>query len=109
MGQDLQSECRGDRGGEEGGEKSQEGEVVLYAVCCPVSRGSLFSLRGCLVDFGLMRRVYRKPKHDKGSVEKEVEEYLKRRRLIRSGALGVKDPLKSAKNPSSSRSGVGAR
>ncbi|KAL9123867.1 MAG: hypothetical protein Q9175_008290 [Cornicularia normoerica] len=51
----------------------------------------------------------RKPKHDKGSVEKEVEEYLKRRRLIRSGALGVKDPLKSAKNPSSSRSGVGAR
>lgn len=51
----------------------------------------------------------RKPKHDKGSVEKEVEEYLKRRRLIRSGALGVKDPSKSAKNPASARSGVGAR
>lgn len=53
--------------------------------------------------------MYRKPKHDKGSVEKEVEEYLKRRRLIRSGALGVKDPSKSAKNPLSARSGVGAR
>ncbi|CAF9914706.1 MAG: hypothetical protein ALECFALPRED_009676 [Alectoria fallacina] len=51
----------------------------------------------------------RKPKHDKGSVEREVEEYLKRRRLIRSGELGVKDPLKSAKNPSAARSGVGAR
>lgn len=51
----------------------------------------------------------RKPKHDKGSVEKEVEEYLKKRRLIRSGALGIKDPSKSAKNPASARSGVGAR
>lgn len=38
-------------------------------------------------------RLYymRKPKHDKGSVEGEVEEYLRRRRLIRSGAaMGVK-------------------
>ena len=51
----------------------------------------------------------RKPKHDKGSVEKEVDEYLKKRRLIRSGALGVRDPSKSAKNPSSKRRGVGAR
>lgn len=42
-------------------------------------------------------------------MEKEVEEYLKRRRLIRSGALGIRDPSKSAKNPASSRSGVGAR
>lgn len=42
-------------------------------------------------------------------MEKEVEEYLKRRRLIRSGALGVREPLKSAKNPSAARSGVGAR
>lgn len=56
-----------------------------------------------------MRGVCRKPKHDKGSVEREVEEYLKRRRLIRSEALGVKDPLKSAKNPSAARSGAGAR
>lgn len=56
-----------------------------------------------------MRVMCRKPKHDKGSVEREVEEYLKRRRLIRSGELGVKDPLKSAKNPSAARSGVGAR
>lgn len=61
------------------------------------------------MEFGLIRGVCRKPKHDKGSVEKEVEEYLKRRRLIRSGALGVKDPSKSAKNPLSARSGVGAR
>ncbi|KAF6238612.1 hypothetical protein HO173_003118 [Letharia columbiana] len=51
----------------------------------------------------------RKPKHDKGSVEKEVEAYLKRRRLIRSGALGVKDSSLSVKNPASARSGVGAR
>ena len=43
-------------------------------------------------------------------MEKEVEEYLKRRRLIRSGALGVNDPLKSTRNPSAAaRSGVGAR
>lgn len=56
-----------------------------------------------------MRGRCRKPKHDKGSVEKEVEAYLKRRRLIRSGALGVKDPSLSAKNPASARSGVGAR
>lgn len=52
---------------------------------------------------------YRKPKHDRGSVENEVEAYLKRRRLIRSGALGVKDPSKSAKRPEQARSGVGAR
>ncbi|KAL2040529.1 hypothetical protein N7G274_006508 [Stereocaulon virgatum] len=55
-------------------------------------------------------RLYymRKPKHDRGSVEGEVEQYLKRRRLIRSGALGVKDPKASAKRPESSRSGVSA-
>ena len=52
---------------------------------------------------------YRQPKHDKGSVEKEVEEYLKKRRLIRSGALGAQDTSKSAKNPASSRSGVKAK
>lgn len=56
-------------------------------------------------------RLYymRKPKHDKGSVEGEVEEYLKRRRLIRSGALGVRDPKMSRKNPQAARAGVGAR
>lgn len=42
-------------------------------------------------------------------MEKEVEEYLKKRRLIRSGALGIRDPSKSAKVPASARSGVGAR
>ena len=31
----------------------------------------------------------RQKKHDRGSVEGEVEEYLKRRRLIRSGGVGV--------------------
>ncbi|KAL8784998.1 MAG: hypothetical protein Q9213_003659, partial [Squamulea squamosa] len=56
-------------------------------------------------------RLYymRKPKHDRGSVEGVVEEYLKRRRLVRSGAVGVSDPSKIAKNPSSARKGVGAR
>ncbi|KAL8772842.1 MAG: hypothetical protein Q9209_002187 [Squamulea sp. 1 TL-2023] len=53
-------------------------------------------------------RLYylRKPKYDRGSVEGVVEEYLKRRRLVRSGAVGVSDPTKSAKNPSSARKGV---
>ena len=50
----------------------------------------------------------RKPKHDRGSVEGEVKEYLKRRRLIRSGALGVKDPTMSAKRPEQAKSGVTA-
>ncbi|KAL8824583.1 MAG: hypothetical protein Q9170_008110 [Blastenia crenularia] len=56
-------------------------------------------------------RLYymRKPKHDRGSVEGVVEEYLKRRRLVRSGAVGVRDPGKSAKNPGSARTSVGAR
>ena len=56
-------------------------------------------------------RLYymRKSKHDRGSVEGVVEEYLKRRRLVRSGAVGVRDPGKSAKNASSARKGVGAR
>ncbi len=56
-------------------------------------------------------RLYymRKPKHDRGSVEGVVEEYLKRRRLVRSGAVGVREPGKSAKNPSAARVGVGAR
>lgn len=51
----------------------------------------------------------RKPKHDRGSVEGVVEEYLKRRRLVRSGAVGVREPGKSTKNPSSARTGVTAR
>lgn len=42
-------------------------------------------------------------------MEREVDAYLKKRRLIRSGALGVRDPSKSAKNPASSRRGVKAR
>ena len=42
-------------------------------------------------------------------MEKKVEEYLKKRRLIRGGALGIRDLSKSAKNPASARSGVGAR
>ncbi|MCJ1275908.1 hypothetical protein MMC21_003713 [Puttea exsequens] len=55
-------------------------------------------------------RLYylRKPKHDRGSVESEVEQYLRRRRLIRSGALGVQNPNLSAKNPQSLKSGVKA-
>ncbi|CAO1606033.1 hypothetical protein XANCAGTX0491_009532 [Xanthoria calcicola] len=56
-------------------------------------------------------RLYylRKPKHDRGSVERVVEEYLKRSRLLRSGAVGVREPAASAKNPSAARKGVGAR
>ncbi|KAL9015513.1 MAG: hypothetical protein Q9185_007092 [Variospora sp. 1 TL-2023] len=56
-------------------------------------------------------RLYylRKPKHDRGSVEGVVEEYLKRRRLVRSGAVGVRETGKSAKDPRSARVGVGAR
>lgn len=56
-------------------------------------------------------RLYymRKPKHDKGGVEGEVEQYLKRRRLIRSGALGVREPRVGAKIPQQARTGVGAR
>ena len=42
-------------------------------------------------------------------MEREVEEYLKRRRLIRSGGVGIRDPSKSARNPASSRSGVKSR
>lgn len=48
-------------------------------------------------------------RHDRGSVEGEVEEYLKRRRLIRSGALGVKEPGGSRKRPEQGKVGVGAR
>ncbi|KAL8751173.1 MAG: hypothetical protein Q9184_006149 [Pyrenodesmia sp. 2 TL-2023] len=56
-------------------------------------------------------RLYymRLPKHDRGSVEGVVEEYLKKRRLVRSGAVGVREPGKSAKNPSAARVEVGAR
>lgn len=56
-------------------------------------------------------RLYhmRLPKHDRGSVEGVVEEYLKRRRLVRSGAVGVREPGKSGKNPSAARTGVSAR
>ena len=56
----------------------------------------------------MANRDTRKPKHDRGSVESEVKEYLKRRRLIRSGALGVKDPTMSAKRPEQARAGVKA-
>lgn len=56
-------------------------------------------------------RLYfmRLKKHDRGSVEGEVEAYLKRRRLIRSGALGVKEPGMSGKNPQQAMVGVGPR
>lgn len=51
----------------------------------------------------------RKPEHDRGSVERVVEQYLKQRRLVRSGAVGVRDPTKATKNPASGKVGVGAR
>lgn len=51
----------------------------------------------------------RKPKHDRGSVDNEVDQYLKKRRLIRSGALGVQDPKMSKKRPEKAKVGVRAR
>lgn len=35
MGEDIQPECEGDRGGPEGAEEGQEGKIVLYEVRCP--------------------------------------------------------------------------
>lgn len=104
MGEDIQSECQKYRGREEDREESQKGEVVLHAVCYQISSANRTALydsvaNGCL----------RKPKHDRGSVEGIVEEYLKRRRLIRSGALGMRTPNTSVKNPIAARSGVKAR
>ena len=56
-------------------------------------------------------RLYymRQPKHDRGSVEGVVEDYLRRRRLIRSGAVGVRNPDMAKKNPQQAKAGVGAR
>ena len=56
-------------------------------------------------------RVYymRKPKHDRGSVEVVVQQYLRKRRMIRSGATGVRNPKLSAKQPGQAKVGVGAR
>lgn len=56
-------------------------------------------------------RLYylRQPKHDRGSVENLVEQYLRTRRLIRSGAVGVMAPGSSNKQPGSARTGVGAK
>lgn len=44
-------------------------------------------------------RLYymRKAKHDRGSVEGVVEEYLKRMRLVRSGAVGMREPGRGGK------------
>ena len=104
MGENLQSKCYCYRGGKESGEEGEEGEVVLYAVSLPfVLLGLNIYDRGFTAD-----RNVRKPKHDRGSVEGEVKAYLKRRRLIRSGALGVKDPNMSMKRPEQAKSGVKA-
>ena len=56
-------------------------------------------------------RLYymRKEKHDRGTVEGVVEEYLRKRRLVRSGAMGVQNPKLSAKQPGKAKVGVGAR
>ncbi len=80
-------------------------------------RARLYYMRYVIFAYYSMQRFgnshanedYRKPNHDRGSVEGLVEEYLKRRRLIRSGALGVKTPNMSVKNPAQARSGVRAR
>lgn len=104
MGKDLQSECQKHRSCEEGRKESEKSTVVLYAVCnLPLHHTSMDPWKRRTDE------VHRKPKHDRGSVEGVVEEYLKRRRLIRSGALGTRTPNTSVKNPSSARSGVKAR
>ena len=57
-------------------------------------------------------RLYymRKEKHDRGSVEGVVEEYLRQRRLVRSGAVGLKDPKGSGGGKrGGGKVGVGAR
>lgn len=56
-------------------------------------------------------RLYymRQPKHDRGSVEGVVEDYLRRRRLIRSGAVGVQNQTRGKKKPQQGKAGAGAR
>ena len=55
--------------------------------------------------FGLIRVWgYRQPRHDRGSVESEVKAYLRKRRLLRSGVVGIKDPLTSARKKKSASS-----
>lgn len=51
----------------------------------------------------------RKPEHDRGSVERVVEQYLLQRRLVRSGAVGMRDPNKGGKNTAGGKVGAGAR
>ena len=40
---------------------------------------------------------FRQPKHDRGSVEGEVQAYLTKKKLVRGGEIGVKDPKASGK------------
>lgn len=56
-------------------------------------------------------RLYymRKEKHDRGSVEGVVEDYLRQRRLVRSGAVGIKDPKSTGSGKKAKKVGVGAR
>ena len=56
-------------------------------------------------------RLYymRKEKHDRGSVEGVVEQYLRTRRLVRSGAVGVGDPKGAGAKRGGKKVGVGAR
>jgi len=60
---------------------------------------------------GRRARLYflRKPEKDVGSVEGVVEGYLRTRRLVRSGAVGVREPGGSVKRPGAAKEGVGAR
>ncbi|KAL8790143.1 MAG: hypothetical protein Q9195_006523 [Heterodermia aff. obscurata] len=52
----------------------------------------------------------RKEKHDRGSVERVVEEYLRQRRLVRSGAVGMQDPKSTGGGKKGGKkAGVGAR
>ena len=50
-----------------------------------------------------------KPKRNKGNVEKGFEAYWKKRKLMRSGALGATDLAMSVKNPASSTRSLKAR
>lgn len=50
---------------------------------------------------------YRKPKHDKGSVTRIVDEYLRAKRLVSSGAMNIRQPASRGKRPGTGREGVG--
>lgn len=60
---------------------------------------------------GRRARLYfmRRPEKDMGSVAGVVEAYLRTRRLVRSGAVGVREVGGSGKRAGAGKEGMGAR